>query len=326
MYVESEPLNIRYADVLKFKKNPSHLTGGGIYHILLLRKIVMQPLNYLQSTTGLIWVIACIPLGFLLTFLAYLTINKVPAKWLCDYNETPSADLLSGERVNYKKSGIILSFIVSASLVMCRLQFNKGYDIYFLLLTLIIFLGIMISVADIKYTIIPDQFTVALGVLGVAVSVYDIVRGYNILHQSWWSPLAGAALGAGVMIIIDLLGMLIYKKDGMGFGDVKLFFAVGLFTGFPGTIYALIISLITASICFVVILIVSKTVSSHKNSELSEQDNIEENQEISDEDNADISAGSHLAFGPYIAIAVIVYAALFDVINYLAELYMSLFY
>lgn len=300
----------------------------------------MQPLNYLQSTTGIIWTCVCIVMGFLLTMLAYFIINKVPAKWLCDYNEVPSPELLSGKRVSYKKSGIILSFVTAVCLVLCRIQFNKGYDVYFILFALIIFTSLMIAVSDMKYTIIPDQFTIMLGVLGLAVSIYDLVRGFNILHQSWWSPLAGAAIGAGVMLLIDFLGMIIYKKDGMGFGDVKLFFAIGILTGFPGTIYTLIISIIVAALCFTIILVVAKIVFSRKDDSTAEQisENKENTEELStkfdedvekssetDDDSEQVSGSSQLAFGPYIAIAVIAYISLFDYINYLVSLYLNLF-
>lgn len=304
----------------------------------------MQPLNYLQSTEGLIWVLACIPVGFLLTALAYFVINMVPAKWLCDYNETPSDELLSGKRVFYKKSGIIVSVAMSLALAMCRLQFNKGYDLYFILLAVIIFFAVMIAVSDFKYTIIPDQFTVALGIAGLALSTYDIVSGNKILHNSWWSPIVGALIGSAVMILIDLLGMWIYKQDGMGFGDVKLFFAVGLFTGFPGTIYALVLSIITAAVCFVVIILVSSKNSGEsteqpKTDEAKEETPVAEKTDVSTENSEDtngqpessdetddeVSGRSQLAFGPYIAIAVIAYAALLDIINYLVGLYINLF-
>lgn len=309
----------------------------------------MQPLNYLQSTEGLIWVLACIPFGFLLTALAYFVINKIPAKWLCDYNETPSAELLSGKRVSYIKSGIIVSVAVSLALAMCRLQFNRGQDIYFVLLAVIMFFAVMIAVSDFKYTIIPDQFTVALGVAGLALSTYDIVSGRHIIHGNWWSPVVGALIGAAVMILIDLLGMWIYKQDGMGFGDVKLFFAVGLFTGFSGTIYALILSIIMAAVCFVVIILVSSSKSGGDGTEQPKTEETKEetfiadkaaqhtenpektdgqqslSEDIGNDADDEVSAKSQLAFGPYIAIAVIAYAALFNIINYLAGLYINLF-
>lgn len=309
----------------------------------------MQPLNYLTTPTGLIWVIMCIPAGILLTALGYLIINRVPAKWLCDYGETPSEELLSGKRVNFLPTGIPASLVTALCLIMCRLQFNKGYDIYFCILALILFDCLLIAIADIKYQIIPDQFTIAFGILGLLISVYDIVRGYNIFHFAWWSPLAGAGIGAAAMLLIDFIGMLVYKRDGMGFGDVKLFLAVGILTGFPGTIYAFLISIITATVFFVVIIVISKikysgadkstepaeNVQQASQTEQSSADEALAEEETSSEEKEDeendpdeeeaVGFGSYLAFGPYIVAAAAAYVVLFDFIGYLAQLYINLF-
>lgn len=308
----------------------------------------MQPLSYLQTTGGIIWTAACVLLGFVLTWTAFYIINKIPSAWLCDYNEIPSDELLNGKRVNYAGAGIILSFVSAACLVLCRLQFNKGFDIYFMLLSLIIMLALMIAVCDIKYTIIPDQFTIAIGVLALIVSVYDLVRGFGILHTAWWSPLAGAAIGAGTMIFIDFIGMIVYKKDGMGFGDVKLFAAIGIMTGFPGTLYTFALSLVTASLCFAVIIIafhIKERNSGEDEStaeEKQEPDNVtdekadesaEETDEVSGNEEAeeDIEeemydkGGQYLAFGPYIAISLICYIVFYDFIHHIADLYIGLF-
>lgn len=302
----------------------------------------MQPLQYLSTTGGMIWTAVCVLAGVLFTWLSYRIINVIPASWLCDYGETPGAELLSGQRVKYVPSGIVMSIITAVCLVLCRLQFNKGYDIYFILFSLVIVVSLMIAICDVKYTIIPDQFTIALALLGLIVSVYDLVRGFGILHTAWWSPIAGAAIGAGTMILIDLIGMLIYKRTGMGFGDVKLFAAVGLITGFPGTILSVIISMITGMICFVIILLAAKilaarhpaqeTVADPESSVLqtaaetndaglqSEDAQTEETQETEDE-----KGGFYLAFGPYIAISLICYLCLYDWIYHLTELYLNLF-
>ena len=262
--------------------------------------------DYLHTAGGMIWTISCIPLGLLLSWLAVTIINKIPAKWLCDYGEEPSEELLGGKRAEFKKEGIIMAILFCVGLVMCRLQFNKGFDIYFIVLSLIIFFAVMTAVCDIKYMIIPDQFTIALGILSAAVSIYDIIRGFRILHTSWWSLLLGIAIGGGAMMIIDLIGMLVYKKEGIGFGDVKLFAAVGILTGFPGTIYVFILSLVTATVCFIVMIARSK-IRSRRN------------------ENDDVSADSYMAFGPYISIAVASYILFFDTVHYLANLYIQLF-
>lgn len=323
----------------------------------------MQPINYLTSPAGIVWTIICVPLGFVLTALAYFIINRIPAKWLCDYDEEPSEELLSGKRVDYLPSGMVISVVMSLCLVLCRLQFNKGYTIYFVVLSLIIFVCLLIAIADFKYQIIPDEFTIAAGVLALGVTVYDLVRGYHIFHFVWWSPVLGAVIGAASMLIINFIGMLVYKRDGMGFGDVKLFLALGILTGFPGTIYTFIISILTATVFFVAIILISKIV--HKDAEQPEYaatDDISGKKEQSPEfekvstgtetvpsdeseikkvsadtaapsddeskENAqddDIGFGSYLAFGPYIAAAVTVYIVLFDTVQFLAQLYLNLF-
>lgn len=298
----------------------------------------MQPLLYLQTVYGLVWTIACVPLGFLLTALGYFIINKVPAEWLCDYNETPSEEMLNGQRVSYKKTGIFVSVLMSALLIMTRLQFNKNFDLYFLLVMFVVFDCAMIVVADIKYQIIPDQFTIALGVTAVIVSVYDLVRGYHILHSAWWSPIAGAFMGAAAMIIIDLIGQLVYKKEGMGFGDVKLFAAAGILTGFPGTIYAFIVSIVIATICFTAIILISR-IALAKSSESTEQSETQEEIQPDGQETAEQEAelqeepeesegktfGTYLAFGPYIVLAVALYISLFDQIQYIVRIYLNLF-
>ena len=290
----------------------------------------MPIIDYIQTTGGIIWTAACVPLGIFFAWLAVFIINRIPASWLCEYGEAPSDELLGQRRVSLKKEGVIMSVVLCISLVLCRLQFNYGFDIYFIILSLIILTAVMTSVCDLKYMIIPDQFTIALAVLSAALSIYDIIRGFRILHQYWWSPLVGIAIGGCTMLIIDFIGMKLYKKDGMGFGDVKLFAAVGILTGILGTVCTFAMSLVTATVTFTGIIAVSK-IRAQKNTSVQtentdindDSDNNTENTEAAVEE--PVSAKSYLAFGPYISAALIIYIVLFDIVNYLANLYIDLF-
>lgn len=288
----------------------------------------MEALAYLGTTSGLIWVIACLPISFLLIFVSYLLFNKFPAKWYCDYDEEPSEELL-GKRVSFKGSGIIISIVTAICLAACRVQYNKGFDILFSALGVSIIILLMITISDFKYTIIPDQFTIALAVVFLAVVVYDRVRGYNIFSSEWWQPIAGAAIGGGAMLLINAIGVIIYKKDGMGFGDVKLFAAIGILTGFPGTIYTILISLVVASVGFIVTIIIRNIISRKEDNtdEIPDDDDDKDDCENIDNDTeaAEETKGSYLAFGPYIAIATIVYICLFNVIQSAANMYLALF-
>ena len=59
---------------------------------------------------------------------------------------------------------------------------------------------------------------------------------------------AGMAVGGGILIGISQLGKLIYRRDAMGFGDVKLLAAAGGFIGPGGALVALLVASFGASI------------------------------------------------------------------------------
>jgi leader peptidase (prepilin peptidase)/N-methyltransferase len=60
--------------------------------------------------------------------------------------------------------------------------------------------------------------------------------------------LAGMAAGGGSLLLIGWLGSRIYKRDAMGFGDVKLLAAGGGFVGPGGVLVALMIASVIASV------------------------------------------------------------------------------
>ncbi len=72
--------------------------------------------------------------------------------------------------------------------------------------------------SDLRTRRIPNWMTLPGAAIGFMLQVWQ--SGWN----GAWASLAGAALGLGLFIAFYLLG-------GMGAGDVKLFGAVGAFTG-----------------------------------------------------------------------------------------------
>jgi prepilin signal peptidase PulO-like enzyme (type II secretory pathway) len=100
---------------------------------------------------------------------------------------------------------------------------------------------LIIALADKKYMIIPDQFVILL-----ALTAF----GYIPYHQSILAPLWGALIGGACMLAIGITGKLIFKKEALGFGDVKLFAAVGLVTGPFGVAMILAASSFLSCIAF----------------------------------------------------------------------------
>lgn len=61
--------------------------------------------------------------------------------------------------------------------------------------------------------------------------------------------LLGMLAGGGIFLIITLLGGLVYGKEAMGLGDVKLMGALGLYFGLTNII---IVSLVSFLICAII--------------------------------------------------------------------------
>lgn len=175
-----------------------------------------------------------VAVGILAGFAAIYIFNKMPAKWLCDYGETPSQELTDPYVQRVKGYPWRWVYAAGFTCLMVRLLF---FDVQFAAAGLFSCWALLIiGLADLKYMIIPDQFVIML-----ALTAFGFVPYYTTL----WDPLMGTAIGGGVMLMTGVLGGTIYKKDVLGFGDVKLFASLGFVIGAKGTV----IVLIGASIC-----------------------------------------------------------------------------
>jgi leader peptidase (prepilin peptidase) / N-methyltransferase len=121
---------------------------------------------------------------------------------------------------------------------------------------------IVCTFVDLEFTILPDEITLGGLVLGIVVGgafsfiyqqtdkVAAIVPGRFPFLAEGLRPVAvglvhagvGAVAGGGVIWIIGFLGKLVFRKEAMGFGDVKLMAFLGAFLGPQAILMALFLA------------------------------------------------------------------------------------
>jgi len=207
------------------------------------------------SVINIITAAALAVLGFASGPLGCMILNKIPAKWLCDYDETPSPELLSGKRYSIVPTGIIMGAVTAAS--MSTLVFITGITAELWCFVLVYVLLLLIAASDAKYTIIPDQFTIGVAVIAVIFAAVDYFTEKNYA-TAWYIPILGAVIGGGVLILFDLFSTLVFKKAGFGFGDVKLMAALGLMLGVKYTVVLLVMSSFVAAFHFLFLIFSGK--------------------------------------------------------------------
>lgn len=219
--------------------------------------------------------------GILAGFSAVYTFNRIPAKWLCDYNQKPDPGMW-GERIKKRPWTMVFILVFTASSVKLL---EQGI-LYAIPGIIALWLLLQIGIADMKYRIIPDQFVIAL-----AVTAF----GFIPFHSSYQSQLIGALVGGGSILLMGVLGKLLYRKEAMGFGDVKLFAAIGLLLGLKGVVIVLILTAFSSALVFGAGLI-----------------------------NGKIKIGEEQPLGPFIAASASLYILFQPELAALADLYMSL--
>jgi leader peptidase (prepilin peptidase) / N-methyltransferase len=155
---------------------------------------------------------------------------------------------------------------------------------------------------DLDHMIIPDTFTVGLGVVGVALSfLVPVLHGENSglfvvdSVRSGVAALQGVFVGSGLVLWIALVAEAVLKKEAMGFGDVKLVGAIGAFAGLQGAVTAVFGGAIVGTLWFVVALLWKKLAGQSAPPAMKA--------ETAEGQPAELGFGVQVPYGPMLAIA-----------------------
>jgi leader peptidase (prepilin peptidase) / N-methyltransferase len=107
---------------------------------------------------------------------------------------------------------------------------------------------LLITVTDLEHRMIPDRAIFPAIVIAALASPLWFGPG-------WWLAFVGGAIGYLFFWLVAWLGRKLIGPGAMGQGDVTLAGFVGLITGFPGIITALVVTIIAGGVISLVLLV-----------------------------------------------------------------------
>lgn len=152
-----------------------------------------------------------------------------------------------GERISIRYPAVEL---LTAAL-LTGLYLYTGFGWLFGFYGALFLVLIAVSFIDLDHQIIPDSLVIAGAVVGLGMNIAG--AGIGIVDG-----VLGALTGGGILLLIALAALYIFKKEGMGGGDIKLMAMAGLFLGWKMTLVSLFVSVCAAAIVGVALLAIGK--------------------------------------------------------------------
>ena len=172
---------------------------------------------------------------------------------LPEYKKVFSKDFITEHKINFKPN-YILMLITSAIYVALVYRFGihdtliTNLDlIKFIILTPMLLSAFVI---DYRLQIIPNRLNLTIFEVGI---VFAFLYGLSDVAITI-NMLLGMLVGGGIFLLITLVGGIFYGKEAMGFGDVKLMGALGLFFGLSNIIIITLVSFLIGAILSIVLL------------------------------------------------------------------------
>ena len=175
-------------------------------------------------------------------------------KRLSDYKKVFSRDIFREYKIEFKPNYILMIvtsiiYVISLYIYGIKDTFIANLDlIKFIILTPLLLSAFVI---DYKLQIIPNRLNLAIFEIGLITTFIYGTSNFSIAINM----ILGMILGAGIFLGITLIGGVLYGKEAMGLGDVKLMGALGLFFGWSNMLVITLVSFLIGAILSVVLLI-----------------------------------------------------------------------
>lgn len=169
----------------------------------------------------------------------------------CNYRLPENKKVFSKEMLTKSKEikpnyilMIIMALLYIALLYFFGLHAGFYENLNLIKFALLIPMLISALMIDYKLQIIPNRLNLTMFEIGLLLTFLYGTVNINIAINM----LLGMCAGAGIFLVITLIGGLIAGKEAMGFGDVKLMGALGLYFGLSGIIVISLIAFLLGAI------------------------------------------------------------------------------
>ncbi len=152
-------------------------------------------------------------------------------------------------------------FFVELLTAVLFLAVYKNYGVSFQTPVYWILIGglIVATYIDIDFQIIPDEVNIGGLILGIVLSfIFPQIHNKTIFWQGGIASVIGALVGGIILQTTRFLGSIVFKKEAMGFGDIKFIAMIGTFLGWRNILLVFFISPIIGSIVGLFILLFKK--------------------------------------------------------------------
>ena len=163
---------------------------------------------------------------------------------------------------------------------------------------------------DLDHMIIPDRFSIGGMVIGVILSfIFPSLHGLEGLPfisniQSGVSAIVGVIVGAGLVYWIAVLGEIVFRKPAMGEGDVKFVGFIGAFCGWQGAVFSMFGGALIGTVVLLPVLLIGRLFSANKAAMKKAEEDLPKINCLEEED---APFGTHVPFGPMLAVAGLIY-------------------
>jgi leader peptidase (prepilin peptidase) / N-methyltransferase len=137
--------------------------------------------------------------------------------------------------------------------ILCVIAiYHFGFTIRGLEAVLLTLLFVPIFFIDLDLWIIPNSLDIPWILVGIALSFFPGA------FVGWKGALIGAVVGGALFALVMWLGKIVFKKEAMGFGDVKLAAMLGAFLGAVNILLIMVLASFLGSIIGICMIIFSR--------------------------------------------------------------------